>query len=119
MDILQAKITFEYLGSNPEEIAKENVGTSEDPEYVYTPADGNQRLWLKNANVARTGKALRNGGDYIKANQEYGLLELGFDQNTRIKTFYIEGIRRTQTGGGAIQVVLDYPSWVILESCCY
>jgi hypothetical protein len=110
VDILTATIKFEYAGSDPEAIQISNIGTVEYPEYTYIAASGNQRLWIKNADTNRTGTKLRTGGDYIKPDEEYGLLELGFNSSIRIKTFYIEGIRRTETSAASIRVYLDYPS---------
>ncbi|MFY0639804.1 MAG: hypothetical protein JXR16_02080 [Bermanella sp.] len=107
VDIAGATIKFEYAGSDPLDI-KQEADTNDPDTIIYTPAEGDQRLWLKNADKKRNPMGVNNGGDYITPNTAYGLLQLGFDNSKRIKTFYIEGIRRTKAGAAVTHAYLEY-----------
>ena len=65
-------------------------------------------MWLKNADGKRNPMSVNDGGDYITPNQAYGLLQLGFENSKRIKTLYIEGIRRTKAGTAVTRAYLEY-----------
>ena len=107
VDIADATIKFEYAGSDPLTIKQE--ADANDPQKItYTPAEGDQRLWLKNADGKRNPMSVNDGGDYITPNQAYGLLQLGFENSKRIKTLYIEGIRRTKAGTAVTRAYLEY-----------
>ena len=101
-------IVFEYAGSNPLEVEKsENLGTEEFPEYEYTPAPGNQRIWLKNADELRNPNGVMNetSGHYVAPDLAIPLNKLGYTKDNRVVTYYIEGIK---AGSLKIRTVLEY-----------
>lgn len=108
VDFAGAMIKFDYQGSDPKAVSKENTGTLEKPVFVYTAADGDQRLWLKDASEKRVAEDVAAGGDYIAPNSPYTLMQLGFEDHKRIKVFYVEGISSTQAGAAVTRVELEY-----------
>jgi hypothetical protein len=107
VEIEEATIKFEYTGSDPLNIAQAPDPT-DDTKVIYTPAEGSQRLWLKNADEKRNPLGISEGGDYVTPNAEYTLLQLGFENSKRIKILYIEGIRATEAGAATTRVYLEY-----------
>jgi hypothetical protein len=107
VEIEEATIKFEYTGSDPLNIAQAPDPT-DNTTIVYTPAEGSQRLWLKNADEKRNPLGISEGGDYVTPNAEYTLLQLGFENSKRIKILYIEGIRATEAGAATTRVYLEY-----------
>ncbi|MGR6871828.1 hypothetical protein ACU6U9_05860 [Pseudomonas sp. HK3] len=103
-----ATISLEYQGSDPQAVQKDNIGTAQEPIYAYTPAPGVERMWIKNGDENRIGKGVHEGGDYITPKQKYTLMQLGFEDGKRTKTFYIEGIRATEAGASVTYINLEY-----------
>jgi hypothetical protein len=98
-------LTLIYSGSDPLQIATQNIGTAEDPEIEYTPAEGSQRIWLKNADTLRNPNGVAITGDYVTNNIPFTLKQLGFTDAERTKVFYIEGIRPV---ANSLQMQLEY-----------
>jgi hypothetical protein len=87
-----SSLTFNYQGSDPKNIKKVNIGTVDDPEWEYTPAEGNQRIWLKDGVEQRDPLSIMSGGHYIEPGKPILLELLGYSSSNRIKTFYIEAL---------------------------
>ena len=103
IDLDITKIRFHYSGSNPENITKK-IDPETETEY-YMPDEGALRLWTKNANEARSPKPYSNTdgeGDYIEPERYYRLTDLGFTDDERTKTLYIEAILPSKEIGDAI-----------------
>jgi hypothetical protein len=98
-DVTTARVRFKYSGSDPDNVLQSGDGTSASP-YVYTPADGHLRLWLKNGSedrkVAQVGQT---GGDFIASNVVYDVSDLGFSATQNVVTIYMEGISNSATCG--------------------
>lgn len=82
-----AQVRFTYDASNPAAVARS--GTA--PWYIYTPASGCLRIWKKNGNVARDPASASSSGDYVPAST-FTPSQLGFSEQNRIVTLYVEGI---------------------------
>ncbi|WP_396589159.1 hypothetical protein [Bermanella sp. R86510] len=108
VDFSTATMLIEYDGSDPQAIEKVNIGSPDNPVWQYTPADGLQRLWIKDAVDKRIPKGVENAGDYITPNHPYTLMQLGFEEQKRTQVFYIEAIRQTEDRGAAMYVELEY-----------
>jgi len=99
-------LEFQYSGSDPLALKIED-----DPDHqgekIYTAAEGFQRIWITNATVKRNPQGLKQNGDYIAPNDIYSLLQLGFRQRRRIKTFYIEAIKKADPNEASITLILE------------
>jgi hypothetical protein len=65
-------------------------------------------MWVKNGDEKRVPKGVQDGGDYVTTKHKYTLMQLGFEESKRTKTFYIEGIRPSESGASATHVSLEY-----------
>jgi hypothetical protein len=108
VNIAEATLTFIYSASNPTAVTSVNKGTADAPQIEYTPTTGYQRLWLVNADETRRPETITHHGHYIAPNVKYTLNDLGFSSFVRNKTFYIEGIAKSEAGEAQIQTVLEY-----------
>lgn len=104
----QSTLQLNYSASDPLKVESINHGTNEDPEWEYIPASGAQRIWTVNADQSRFPVDAKVGGNYITPSTKYTLIALGFSEHERIKTFYIEGIHKTEAGEAKIRMLLEY-----------
>ena len=105
IDISRAYIKITYKSSPPLNVIKS--GTT--PDYEYKPATGNLRIWMKDGYEQRDGKSVKSlfPGDYIPS-EKISVADLGFTENDREKTFYIEGIAPSSgIGTNVIKVEMD------------
>ncbi|ASP40164.1 hypothetical protein CHH28_16430 [Bacterioplanes sanyensis] len=105
--IAKGQLTFVYSGSDPLLVQEANDPAKEGKK-IYTPAPGSQRLWKKNADKKRSPKGLQQGGDYLTPNTGFTLEELGYSDNKRVQTWYIEALQRSGFRGARVELVLEY-----------
>ncbi|GGY59766.1 hypothetical protein GCM10011297_35220 [Bacterioplanes sanyensis] len=105
--IAKGQLTFVYSGSDPLLVQEANDPAKEGKK-IYTPAPGSQRLWRKNADKKRSPKGLQQGGDYLTPNTGFTLEELGYSDNKRVQTLYIEALQRSDFRGARVELVLEY-----------
>ncbi len=79
-DWQNGKVKFNYADSDPSAV----TSTADDP-YALPP--GRIRIWRKDGGEQRNMQAVEEGGDWIKANVEYTLSELGFSQGEATQVF--------------------------------
>jgi Ca2+-binding RTX toxin-like protein len=91
IDITTAKVRFVYDYAIP-------GLTSVDP---LDPLPGSLRIWKKDGNQARVAS-----DDFIFGDEWISATDLGFSAQTRVKTFYVEGIDASKAGN-AIRVEVD------------
>jgi hypothetical protein len=86
-----AKVKFEYTEANPTGVTKQTV-PNDLPK--WSPGSGDLRLWKKNGNEARKIADIKSNGDFVKANTEYSITELGADSQGLL-TLYVEAVRKS------------------------
>lgn len=102
---------FNYTEANPTGIIKQNVPTDIP---AWSPGAGDLRLWKKNGNEERKVSDVKSNGDFVKANTEYTIQELGPDPEGTL-TLYVEALRKSLTAADiavAMQVKLDGQNWI-------
>lgn len=104
----KSTLSINYYASDPMKVTSVNHGTPDEPDWVYTPASGAERVWKVNADVVRSPLSADMGGDYVAPNIKYKLTDLGFSDAQRVIAFYIEGINKTETGDAHIEMFLEY-----------
>ena len=103
-DMSQTRVRFIYSESDPSLMTR----TGSADSYVYTPAPGSLRVWMKNGNESRRVASIKSNGDYIKAGEEYSLADLGITPANKAVHLYAEGIApSTVLADQRIRVELD------------
>lgn len=89
---LSDKVTFTYSASDPAAIGREGDDVS---GYRFTPAAGGLRIWTKDGANSRKSASVADNGDFVATGTEYNSEDLGFggDEEKTTVTFYLEGIR--------------------------
>ncbi len=109
--------------SNPDRFTRSGTGTSEDPYVCSPPAgDGRLRIWTKDANADRDWRSvsLLSLGDYVPPGEYSDLAKLGFSASVRTQTFFVEGIKASDTvGDQQIKMELDPDGDGPLGWVCY
>ena len=100
------KLEFSYSDNYPgvPGIDVQNISNGSDSYNIYTPKDGNFRLWLKDASESRKGSDLIEGGDFLSSGEEYILSELPGASSGQI-TLYLEAINPSLDVGADSLVV--------------
>lgn len=86
-----AKISFDYIGSDPADQSLRSGGGSYEDPFIYTqPSErGAIRIWLKDATASRDVRDIKEGGDYITPGVVY---DLSMDLFSSSMTLYMEGV---------------------------
>jgi len=87
MDRNQAKVRFEYSGSDPLKMGPDNV-----------PAAGVMRIWTKDGVVERDRRSVADGGDYVPGGVDMAAERLFRDGAVNIP-LHIEGISPEYSSG--------------------
>jgi hypothetical protein len=88
LTLTNAKVKFDYPESSPTKVVVTNLpGGSR----VWSPGPGVLRIWRRNGNQARHIADIKQNGDFLKANTEYTLNELGVDAQG-VTTNYVEAV---------------------------
>ena len=112
IDLTKAKIRFTYSASDPDGVTK----TGSTPEFVYTAATGEMRIWAKKGSEVRKKASIAaasSAGDFVPAttgSSDAGFVtsKLGFTTSVHKVTLYIEGIApSTKMGASQIKVEVD------------
>jgi len=97
-----------YSASDPKSVSSVNQGTEDNPDMVYTPAAGAQRVWMINGDEKRDPLDVEMGGDYLDSGKKYKLTDLGFSTYQLRKVFYIEGVNKAEVGRMQVKMLLEY-----------
>jgi hypothetical protein len=91
------KVVFEYSGSHPAAVTRlQNASTG---DIVYSPAEGNLRLWAKDGPQTRQPTSIGETGlgDYIVPSQPYSFYNLSAARIAQGHfRFYLEGIESSE-----------------------
>ena len=85
IDLTRCSIKLTYDDSNPMDVT-----TNADGSYNL-PNQKALRIWTKDGNVARNGKSVLDGGDFLAAT-EYSAEDFGFTNNVRKVVYYMEAV---------------------------
>lgn len=89
-DIKSTQLILDYKGSDPLQVT---VSYDETGPVFHLPDDGARlRIWDRDGKARRNGATLQDGGNYV-APGTYTPKELGFTNNKRIITLFVEGVR--------------------------
>jgi len=104
LDVSTAVLAFDYDASDPA-LAVAQGGA--DPWAYALTDDGSLRLWTRQAWEARNGDELANGGHWLCGLPDtwYAAADLGFSEQDREVTLYVEAVRPSrQTGDLRVEV---------------
>jgi len=102
LDWQNAKIKFQYPASDPAQV----TASTDNP--CVLPTEGKIRLWKKDGGEARNKDPLEEEGDFIKADTEYTMEQLGLSQEETEVTLYVEAVKLSdQTADIEIKVEFD------------
>jgi len=99
------KLRFVVSDSSPPNA----ITTIESGEYEgeFELAPGKIRIWNKDFTELRTADDVKNGGNYISDSVLYEVEELGFSDQIRQKTFFVEAVRISNSVAD-IQIKVQY-----------
>ena len=76
---------------------------------MASDSDGNIRIWTKDGDQPRSGNDIKQGGNLVMDGAIYTAAQLGFTDNNRTITLYVEGHRVSSSlGNREIIVAMDY-----------
>lgn len=99
-DVKKAKLKITYTASPPSKVERTGEGTPESP-YVYKPAPGQLRLWLKPAATERNSASANqtDGGDFVAPGTYTDVSRLGITKSETTIPIYLEGIAPSESLG--------------------
>jgi hypothetical protein len=92
LDLGQVGVRLTFSTSDPAAAADANGDGQND-------VPGKIRLWTKDGTVARDGRDVAAGGDWINAGTVYTAAQLGLAGPSRTVTLYVEGVETTPSVG--------------------
>ena len=102
LDWQNAKVKFQYPASDPAQV----TASADNP--CVLPTEGKIRLWKKDGGEERSKDPLEEEGDFIKADTEYTMEQLGLSQEETEVILYVEAVKLSdQTADIEIKVEFD------------
>jgi Concanavalin A-like lectin/glucanases superfamily/Immunoglobulin domain len=103
VNIADCQLRITYSASDPSGVT--HAGTP----VLWQPAPGNLRIWTKDGNQPRDMNSANDPdwpGDYVEPGLYSDVTTLGFSTDTRVVTFYVEGIAPSALGALEIAATL-------------